>query len=80
METDSFKKGITTHEELAEKVRTAYMCSEAVWWHCHRSLISDYLKVNGWAVKHIMAIAQSIEHPYTAPARIRNGELQDRQE
>ncbi|HEY8661730.1 MAG TPA: DUF488 domain-containing protein [Hanamia sp.] len=75
METDSFKKGITELESIALKQRTAYMCSEAVWWRCHRSMVSDYLKVRGWKVMHIMGIDKDEEHPYTAPARIINGAL-----
>lgn len=75
METDEFKHGIKELEGLALQQRTAYMCSEAVWWRCHRSMVSDYLKVNGWTVMHIMGIAKENEHPYTAPARIINGEL-----
>ncbi len=75
METDSFKDGIKELEEIALKKRTAYMCSEAVWWRCHRSMVSDYLKKGGWKVMHIMGIEKATEHPYTAPARIVNGEL-----
>lgn len=75
METDAFKEGITTLEKIALKQRTAYMCSEAVWWRCHRSMVSDYLKVRGWKVMHIMGIAKDEEHPYTAPSKIVNGEL-----
>jgi uncharacterized protein (DUF488 family) len=75
MNTDVFKLGIDELEHLAEKQRTAYMCSEAVWWRCHRSLISDYLKVRGWIVMHILGIAKAEEHPYTSPARIVNGVL-----
>ncbi|MEO5648688.1 MAG: DUF488 domain-containing protein [Ginsengibacter sp.] len=75
METDEFKTGIKELEKTALKQRTAYMCSEAVWWRCHRSMISDYLKVHGWKVMHIMAIGKEDEHPYTAPARMVNGEL-----
>ncbi|MEO9004818.1 MAG: DUF488 domain-containing protein [Ginsengibacter sp.] len=75
METDEFKKGIEELEALALKQRTAYMCSEAVWWRCHRSMVSDYLKVNGWTVMHIMGIGKEQEHPYTEPARIINGGL-----
>lgn len=51
------------------------MCSEAVWWRCHRSMISDALKVKGWSVQHIMGIGKGQEHPYTSPARIENGEV-----
>ena len=75
METDSFKEGIAELEKIALKQRTAYMCSEAVWWRCHRSMVSDYLKLNGWKVMHIMGIAKEEIHPYTAPARIVNGKL-----
>ncbi len=75
METGSFKDGIKELEKIALKQRTAYMCSEAVWWRCHRSMVSDYLKLNGWEVMHIMGIEKATEHPYTAPARIVNGEL-----
>lgn len=75
METDDFKKGIEQLEAMAVKQRTAYMCSEAVWWSCHRSMVSDYLKLNGWLVHHIMEVNKATEHPYTKPAKIVNGEL-----
>jgi len=75
METGLFKEGINELEKRATKQRTAYMCSEALWWRCHRSMISDYLKLEGWEVMHIMGIGKADEHAYTAPARIINGEL-----
>ena len=70
METELFKKGIKELECLGTKKTVAFMCSEAVWWRCHRSLVSDYLKLNGWTVIHIMGIGKGEEHPYTSPARI----------
>jgi uncharacterized protein (DUF488 family) len=75
METRDFKKGVLELETIAIKKRTAYMCSEAVWWRCHRSMVSDYLKLRGWTVHHIMEIGKSTEHSYTQPARIINGKL-----
>ena len=75
METDAFKAGIIELEKIASEKRIAYMCSEAVWWRCHRSMVSDYLKVQGWEVLHIMAIGKEEEHPYTAPAKVIDGEL-----
>jgi uncharacterized protein (DUF488 family) len=75
MESDDFKKAVEQLEILADKHRTAFMCSEAVWWRCHRSLISDYLKSTGWLVMHIMGVGKSEEHPYTSAARIFNGRL-----
>src|SRR5882672_5843181 len=44
METAEFLGGIDRLLDLARVKRTAIMCAEAVWWRCHRSLISDYLK------------------------------------
>ena len=75
METSGFKVGIKELVTRALKQRTAYMCSEAVWWRCHRSMISDYLKLQRWEVMHIMGIGKVQGHSYTSPARIVNGEL-----
>ncbi|MDQ6902862.1 MAG: DUF488 domain-containing protein [Bacteroidota bacterium] len=75
METDAFKEGIKELDKIALEQRTAFMCSEAVWWRCHRSMVSDYLKVQGWKVMHIMGVGKEDEHPYTAPARVVNGIL-----
>ena len=75
METENFEKAIKELEQIASEKRVAYMCAEAVWWRCHRSLVSDYLKHNGWTVLHIMGVNKSTEHPYTAPAKIMNGKL-----
>jgi uncharacterized protein (DUF488 family) len=45
METEEFRKGFERLLDLAGGAGpTAIMCAEAVWWRCHRSLISDYLK------------------------------------
>jgi uncharacterized protein (DUF488 family) len=79
METEDFTKGLDMLKEIAQRQRTAYMCSEAVWWSCHRAMISDYLKVDGWTVMHIMGMAKAEEHPYTSPAKIVNGKLSYRQ-
>jgi uncharacterized protein (DUF488 family) len=75
METEAFREGIKELEAIATKLRTAYMCSEAVWWRCHRALVSDYLKSHGWKVMHIMGIGKEEEHPYTTPARSSQGKL-----
>lgn len=75
METDEFKSGIVELEKMASEKRIAYMCSEAVWWRCHRSMVSDYLKVRGWEVLHIMAVGKEEEHPFTGPAKVIDGIL-----
>ena len=75
METPLFQDGISELISYASEKRTAYMCSEVLWWRCHRSMISDYLKLNGWKVIHIMGKNKTEEHPYTKPAKIINGGL-----
>ena len=76
METAEFKDGITDLIELARRKRTAIMCAEAVWWRCHRSMISDFLKVAGVTVEHIMdREGKNVVHPFTSAAQIENGKL-----
>ena len=75
METEEFRAGVARLLKLAGQQRVAIMCSEAVWWRCHRSMISDYLKVNGIEVCHIMAPGKSETHPFTSAARVIEGQL-----
>ncbi|HYW73263.1 MAG TPA: DUF488 domain-containing protein [Pyrinomonadaceae bacterium] len=76
METAEFRAGIDRLLEVARAKRAALMCSEAVWWRCHRSMISDYLKVAERVdVIHIMGEGKAEPHPLTSAARIVNGEL-----
>jgi uncharacterized protein (DUF488 family) len=75
METDPFINAINALIGFAGKKRVAYMCSEAVWWRCHRSLVSDHLKSKGWLVMHIMDTDKYEEHLYTKPARIADNKL-----
>ena len=76
METEDFCKGIARLIDLAgQSGPTAIMCAEAVWWRCHRSLISDYLKARGVEVIHVLDVKKTEPHPFTSAARIVNGEL-----
>ncbi len=75
MQTAEFKKGINDLISIATKEKTVYMCSEAVWWRCHRSMISDLLKFKGWEVEHIMSKTKISEHPYTQPAGVLDNKL-----
>lgn len=70
-----FAEGLAELLTIASAKRTALMCAEAVWWRCHRSLISDVLKLRDVDVVHIMDATHSIVHPYTSPARIVDGRL-----
>ena len=76
METEGFREGVNRLVDLANKVGpTALMCAEAVWWRCHRALISDFLKACGVEVTHILDAKKTEPHPFTSAVRIVNGEL-----
>lgn len=75
MDTPEFAVAVTRLESMALEIPTAYMCSESVWWRCHRAMISDRLKLNGWKVLHIISAKKTQEHPYTSAANIVNGDL-----
>jgi uncharacterized protein (DUF488 family) len=76
METEQFQNGIERLLDVAAKAGpTAIMCAEAIWWRCHRSLISDYLKARGIEVMHILDANKVEPHPYTSAARIVDGTL-----
>jgi len=75
METPDFTNAIAELESIACRQVTAYMCSEAVWWRCHRSMVSDFLKAKGWNVCHIMAVNKVEEHSYTSPAKVIDGHV-----
>ncbi len=75
METESFRDGIKQLLEIARTDRSAIMCAEAVWWRCHRGLISDYLKAMGIEVIHVVDAKRTEAHPYTSAARIIDGAL-----
>jgi len=56
--TDEFRTGLNELESLASRQCCAIMCSEAVWWRCHRRIITDYLLTDGVQVAHIMGPAK----------------------
>ena len=76
METEEFRKAIARLVDLADEVGpSALMCAEAVWWRCHRALISDFLKARGLEVIHIVDHNKTELHPFTSAARVVNGKL-----
>jgi uncharacterized protein (DUF488 family) len=75
MSTTEFAQGLLQLLDVATGGRTAIMCSEAVWWRCHRSMIADALCVRGIEVVHILDAKHNALHPMTSPARIVEGAL-----
>lgn len=52
--SEQFHGGLEHLLALGRKRRCALMCSEAVWWRCHRRIVADYLIARGETVFHIM--------------------------
>ena len=73
--TEDFAAAFSQLLHFAARQRTAVMCAEAVWWSCHRSLISDALAFRGVEVLHIVDEKQTKAHPYTSAASIIEGRL-----
>ena len=75
METPPFLDGFADLANLIRKGTVAMMCAEALYWRCHRSMISDFAKSKGLRVVHLIKEDQWSEHKYTECARIVNGAL-----
>lgn len=73
--TEEFAEGLDELLYIAAGKRTCLMCSELLWWRCHRALIADVLTFLGAQVIHILGDEPGTVHPYTSPARIVDGEL-----
>ncbi|MGN6154827.1 MAG: DUF488 domain-containing protein [Sphingomicrobium sp.] len=52
--SDDFAQSLDRLLDLSSDRRCAIMCAEAVWWRCHRRIISDYLLERGRDVFHLM--------------------------
>ena len=53
--SEEFRFGLDRLAALSLAAPTAIMCSEAVWWRCHRRIIADYLLFGGRRVLHLMS-------------------------
>jgi uncharacterized protein (DUF488 family) len=74
-DTPEFAAGLETLASLARTKRTAYMCSEGLWWQCHRRLISDALLVRGFDVRHILPDGKIALHALPKFARVDDGRV-----
>jgi uncharacterized protein (DUF488 family) len=65
--SEPFHAGLAHLLDAGRKRRCAIMCSEAVWWRCHRRIVADYLIAGGETVFHILG------HGRLEPARLTPG-------
>lgn len=66
-----FQRSFQQLLKLGHDRALAMMCSEAVWWRCHRRIITDYLLLNGHEVRHLMAPGRIDMAKPTDAARLR---------
>lgn len=76
LKSDEFAAGVEALVTLARRGRTAMMCSEVLWWRCHRRLIADVLVARGARVVHIFSAEKSEPHVLRPPARLIDGRLE----
>ncbi len=75
MLTEDFQLAVSELIKLSERSRTAYMCAERVYFHCHRMLVSDWLVAHGHEILHIDGTGPAKPHQLMAEARPIDGQL-----
>jgi uncharacterized protein (DUF488 family) len=76
MRTPEFRDGLAVLLEWADHATTAIMCSESLWWRCHRRLISDaVLLLHDRPVSHLGHDGRLTEHVPPPAAAVVDGEL-----
>ncbi|MBO0727803.1 MAG: DUF488 domain-containing protein [Acidimicrobiaceae bacterium] len=76
MRTDEFRRAVDMLLDDARTRQCAVMCSESLWWRCHRRLIADYVTlVDGTEVRHVMPNGSLARHVTTSAARLDGRQL-----
>jgi uncharacterized protein (DUF488 family) len=71
MESGEFALALDDLLAVATDARTAIMCSETVWWRCHRRLISDAaVLLHGVDIRHLMHDGKLRPHILTSGVRV----------
>lgn len=70
--TDEFQEALDELVALAEAEISAIVCSEAVYWRCHRRIIADWLLARGYEVINIYDADRADEHELTRFAEVSN--------
>lgn len=66
-----FQTAFAELRQLGRETVVAMMCSEAVWWRCHRRIITDYLLLHGHPVGHIMSATKVTKAVPSEAAQLR---------
>ncbi|NII54990.1 DUF488 domain-containing protein [Luteibacter sp. SG786] len=71
--SDAFQASLAELLRLGEERRCAMMCSEVLWWRCHRRIIADYAMAAGRKVWHLFDVGHVEEARLTPGAVIERG-------
>jgi uncharacterized protein (DUF488 family) len=70
MRTQPFRDALSELLARAAREMTTVMCSESLWWRCHRRMIADHAAlIDGAHVLHLMHDRKLVEHVPTAGVR-----------
>jgi uncharacterized protein (DUF488 family) len=75
MFTEEFHEAAARLLEIAARERAAMMCAEAVYWRCHRRLVSDFLLANSVTVQHIFPNGEVRPHKLTERGKVEQGKV-----
>ncbi|MGI8760222.1 MAG: DUF488 domain-containing protein [Jatrophihabitantaceae bacterium] len=76
MDGAQFRAAVDELLVLASAEPLTVMCSESLWWRCHRRLLADYLQlVRGVDVRHVMPDGRVTPHPPTDGVRVAGDRL-----
>ncbi|WP_017610062.1 DUF488 domain-containing protein [Nocardiopsis xinjiangensis] len=68
--SEEFRCALEDVRTWGRQYRTTVMCSEAVWWKCHRRIIADHLLARGEKVVHLLGRRRTEEASLTSGAVI----------
>lgn len=76
MRSEDFRAAVAELVAGSQAARTAIMCSETLWWRCHRRLISDHcVLLAGLPVEHLMPPNKVVSHVPTKGVRVLGTQL-----
>ncbi len=73
MDTPEFGEALDWLVETSATTPTAILCSETVWWRCHRSMVADAVVARGHEVGHVLPGGRIDAHRLRDVARVQDG-------
>ncbi|HEX8307575.1 MAG TPA: DUF488 domain-containing protein [Allosphingosinicella sp.] len=73
--SEDFRAGLEELVGVGRERPVAMMCSEAVWWRCHRRIVADHLIARGETVFHLMDGGRAEPARLSLGARVEDGRV-----